>query len=79
MSWQPPKEHETRPVAILGAGVLGRRIGMSLSAVHSLERIINRFQHVPGQLLGLMFTSVTQARSSAPNVYNTSMRTSQRT
>ncbi|KAL2694921.1 hypothetical protein Neosp_001510 [[Neocosmospora] mangrovei] len=26
MSWQPPKSFETRPVAILGAGVLGRRI-----------------------------------------------------
>ncbi|RMJ18387.1 hypothetical protein CDV36_001901 [Fusarium kuroshium] len=26
MSWQPPKNFETRPVAILGAGVLGRRI-----------------------------------------------------
>jgi hypothetical protein len=27
-TWQPPKNYRQRPVAILGAGVLGRRIGM---------------------------------------------------
>ncbi|KAJ5220567.1 hypothetical protein N7468_009771 [Penicillium chermesinum] len=27
-AWQPPKNYRTRPVALLGAGVLGRRIGM---------------------------------------------------
>ncbi|EAW12888.1 putative 3-hydroxyacyl-CoA dehydrogenase [Aspergillus clavatus NRRL 1] len=27
-SWQPPRDYRQRPVAILGAGVLGRRIGM---------------------------------------------------
>lgn len=28
MSWEHPKNYATRPVAILGAGVLGRRIGL---------------------------------------------------
>lgn len=27
-AWQPPLNYRTRPVAVLGAGVLGRRIGM---------------------------------------------------
>ncbi|KAI7978650.1 hypothetical protein EIK77_001975 [Talaromyces pinophilus] len=33
--WQPPKDYRERPVAILGAGVLGRRIGkLNTSVVH---------------------------------------------
>ncbi|KAF9692855.1 hypothetical protein EKO04_008969 [Ascochyta lentis] len=32
MAWQPPKDYEKRPVAILGAGVLGRRIACSWAA-----------------------------------------------
>ena len=28
VSWQPPTDYANRPVAILGAGVLGRRIGI---------------------------------------------------
>ena len=27
-AWQPPFNYRSRPVAVLGAGVLGRRIGM---------------------------------------------------
>jgi len=30
VSWQAPTDYANRPVAILGAGVLGRRIGMGL-------------------------------------------------
>lgn len=30
VSWQPPTNYANRPVAILGAGVLGRRIGTGL-------------------------------------------------
>lgn len=26
-TWQPPKDYRERPVAVLGGGVLGRRIG----------------------------------------------------
>lgn len=26
-SWQPPSNYQQRPVAVLGGGVLGRRIG----------------------------------------------------
>jgi hypothetical protein len=33
-SWQPPKEYATRPVVVLGAGVLGRRIGMLDNLLH---------------------------------------------
>lgn len=25
--WEPPRNYRNRPVAILGAGVLGRRVG----------------------------------------------------
>ncbi|KAF2634815.1 NAD(P)-binding protein [Massarina eburnea CBS 473.64] len=32
MSWQPPINYENRPVAILGAGVLGRRIACTWAA-----------------------------------------------
>ncbi|KAJ4987692.1 3-hydroxybutyryl-CoA dehydrogenase 2 [Stagonosporopsis vannaccii] len=32
MSWQPPKDYQKRPVAILGAGVLGRRIACTWAA-----------------------------------------------
>lgn len=28
-SYQPPKDYQTRPVVVLGGGVLGRRIGMN--------------------------------------------------
>ncbi|KAJ8109729.1 hypothetical protein OPT61_g7244 [Boeremia exigua] len=32
MSWEPPKDYRKRPVVILGAGVLGRRIACSWAA-----------------------------------------------
>ncbi|OAG02389.1 NAD(P)-binding protein, partial [Paraphaeosphaeria sporulosa] len=32
MSWQPPSDYATRPVTILGAGVLGRRIACTWAA-----------------------------------------------
>lgn len=31
LTWQPPQNYRSRPVVVLGAGVLGRRIGMQLN------------------------------------------------
>ena len=38
-SWQPPKDWQTRPVCVLGGGVLGRRIGACFVAAGHHVRI----------------------------------------
>lgn len=38
-AWQPPKDWETRPVCVLGSGVLGRRIGACFVAAGHHVRI----------------------------------------
>lgn len=32
--WNPPQDYTNRPVAILGGGVLGRRIGEHVASVY---------------------------------------------
>lgn len=36
-SWQPPKDFSSRPVTVLGGGVLGRRIGLRAPLRHESE------------------------------------------
>nr|POE94219.1 3-hydroxyacyl-coa dehydrogenase-like protein lam1 [Quercus suber] len=39
-AWQPPRDYENRPVTILGAGVLGRRIGANSKIYTVVSKLI---------------------------------------
>lgn len=77
MSWQQPIDYQKRPVAILGAGVLGRRIGMFTDSYVLLAAKTSKHAH--GPLVGMKYKSETQAKSSGPNACNMWTKTLQPT
>lgn len=75
-TWSPPNDYQNRPVAVLGAGVLGRRIGESSQY---LSRTLLTPQAASGRLLGTTFTCATLTPTNLPLASSTSPKKSQPT
>lgn len=78
-SWQPPQNYRSRPVTVIGAGVLGRRIGMFHHKVYDQSPNTHADQDVSGHLPGTTYESETPVPSSEQRASHTSRKMPQPT